>query len=104
MEVLRLSYLETEFRGNQSYPKCIKLPLVAFYCVPTYQINTNGRPFKQQMIGLRPWVLVHFFLMAQQPLIGQELLIIEASRPLSDTPQTVGLLWTSDQPDTETST
>jgi hypothetical protein len=31
------------------------------------------------------------------------LLIIEASRSFSDTPQSVGLLWTSDQPDAETS-
>jgi hypothetical protein len=31
-------------------------------------------------------------------------LIIEASRSLSDTPHTVGLLWTSDQVVTDTST
>jgi hypothetical protein len=41
--------------------------------------------------------------MAQQPLVGQGLLIIEASRSHSDTPQSVGLLCTSDQPDAETS-
>jgi hypothetical protein len=36
---------------------------------------------------------------AQQPLVGQGLLIIDASRPHSvDTPHWVGLLWTSDQP------
>jgi hypothetical protein len=34
--------------------------------------------------------------MAQQPLVGQGLLIIEASRSHSDTPHSVGLLWTSD--------
>jgi len=34
--------------------------------------------------------------MAQQLLVGQGLLIIEASRPHSDTPHSVGLLWTSD--------
>jgi hypothetical protein len=38
------------------------------------------------------------------PLVGQGLLIIEASRPHSDTPHSVGLVWTSDQPDAETST
>jgi hypothetical protein len=32
--------------------------------------------------------------MAQQPLVGQDLLIIEASRSHSDTPHSVGLLWT----------
>jgi hypothetical protein len=43
--------------------------------------------------------------MAQQPLVGQGLIIIiEASRSHSDTPHSVGLLWTSDQPDAETST
>jgi hypothetical protein len=42
--------------------------------------------------------------MALQPPMGQVLLIIEASRSYSDTPHSVGLLWTSDQADTETST
>ena len=42
--------------------------------------------------------------MAQQPLVGQDLIIIEASRSHSDTPHSVGLLWTSDQPDAQTST
>jgi hypothetical protein len=45
-----------------------------------------------------------FFPMAQQPLVGQGLLIIQASRSHSDTTHSVGLLWTSDQPDAETST
>jgi ribosomal protein L30/L7E len=35
--------------------------------------------------------------MAQQPLVGLGLVIIGASRSHSDTPQTVGLLSTSDQ-------
>ena len=38
--------------------------------------------------------------MAQQPLVDQDL-IIEVSRLHSDTPHSVGLLSTSDQPDTE---
>jgi hypothetical protein len=42
--------------------------------------------------------------MAQQRLMGQRLLIIETSRSHYDTPQSVGLLWTSDQPDAETTT
>jgi len=42
--------------------------------------------------------------MAQQPPTGQGFLFIEASRSHSDTPHTVGLLWTSDQPVAETST
>jgi hypothetical protein len=41
--------------------------------------------------------------MAQQPLVGQGLLITEASRSHSATSHPVGLLWSSDQPDAETS-
>jgi len=40
--------------------------------------------------------------MGQQPLVGQGLLHIEASRSHSDTPHLVGLLWTSDQYDAQT--
>jgi len=38
--------------------------------------------------------------MAQQSIVRQGL-IIDASRPPSDTSHSVGLLWTSDQPDAE---
>jgi hypothetical protein len=41
--------------------------------------------------------------MAQQPLVGQGLPIVEASRSHSGTRHSVGLLWTSDQPVAETS-
>ena len=41
--------------------------------------------------------------MAQQHLVGQGLLFVEASRTHSDTPHLVGLSWTSDQPYAETS-
>jgi len=41
--------------------------------------------------------------LAQQPPVGKGL-IIEASRSHSDTPHSVGLVWTSDQLDAETST
>ena len=42
--------------------------------------------------------------MVQQPPVSQGLLIVEASQSHTDTPQSVGLLWTSDQPDAENST
>jgi len=45
-----------------------------------------------------------FFFMMQQPLVGQGVVVLEASRSHSDTPNSVGLLWTSDQPIAETST
>ena len=44
-----------------------------------------------------------FFPMALEPLVGQGLYITEASRSHSDTPHSVGILWTSDQPVAETS-
>jgi hypothetical protein len=50
---------------------------------------------------------IYFLLLlsiAQQPLVGHGLLIIEASRSHSDTPHSVGLLWTCNQSDEETST
>jgi hypothetical protein len=48
------------------------------------------------------YICVRTSPMVQQPLMGQGLLISEASH--SYTPTLVGLLWTSDQPDAETST
>jgi len=46
-----------------------------------------------------------FLSVAQRPLVGQELLIIEVSRSRSrsDTPHSVGVLWTGYQPDAGTS-
>jgi hypothetical protein len=49
-----------------------------------------------------PLLALHFFIV-QQPVVGQGLLINKASLSHSDTPPSVGLLWTSDQPDAETS-
>jgi hypothetical protein len=48
---------------------------------------------------LRLFIYFH----GKQPQVRQGLLIIEVSRSHSETPQSVGLLWTSDQPDAETS-
>jgi len=50
------------------------------------------------------YIYIYIFFVGQQPPVGQSLLIIEASRSHSDTPQSVGLLWTSDQPYAKTST
>jgi hypothetical protein len=54
--------------------------------------------------GLHYASLNFFSLVARQPIVGQDLLIIEASQSHSDTPHTVGLPWTSHQPHAETST
>jgi hypothetical protein len=49
-------------------------------------------------------IAFNIYFMAQQTLVGLGPLIIEASWSYSDTPHTVGLLWSSDQPDAEAST
>ena len=46
--------------------------------------------------------IIIIIFMAQQPLVGQSLLVIEASH--SDAPHSIELLWTSDRPVAETST
>jgi hypothetical protein len=43
------------------------------------------------------------FFMAQKLLLDEGIFIIAALRSHSDTPHSVGSLWTSDQPDAETS-
>jgi hypothetical protein len=45
-----------------------------------------------------------FFYHGSMALAGQALLIVEDSWAHSDTPQLVGILWMSDQPNAETST
>ena len=45
----------------------------------------------------------HFFYHDATASVSQGLIIIEDSRSHSDSPHSVGLLWTSDQPDAETS-
>ena len=40
--------------------------------------------------------------MAQERVVGQDILVVEVSRSYSDTPRSVGLLWTSYEPDAET--
>jgi len=43
------------------------------------------------------------FSVARQPLVEQGLLIVEVSRSHSDASHLIGLIWTSDQSETETS-
>ena len=47
---------------------------------------------------------IYFFSIAPRPLMGKGFLSIDAARLRSDAPQSVGLLWTSDQLVAETST
>ena len=45
-----------------------------------------------------------FFTIVEQSLVGQGILTVEDSWSYSDRPHSVGLLWTSNQPDADTST
>jgi hypothetical protein len=42
-------------------------------------------------------MLTRIFVMVIQPMVGQDLPIIELSQSHADIPQLVGFLWTSDQ-------
>ena len=64
----------------------------------------RSRDCHYSQLDALPIVWSYLLFMAWQLLMGHGLLIIEASRSHSDTPQSVGLLWTSDQPVAETST
>ena len=74
-------------------------------------VMSTGMDTQLQLLGdsvLKMILLIccpvsRIFHVATAP-VGLGLLIIEASRLHSDTPQSVGLLWTSDQSDAETST
>jgi len=73
---------------------------------------STGMDTKLQLLGdsVLKMILCSFvvrslvFSVLQQPPVGLGLLIIEASRLHTDTPQSVGLLWMSDQSDAATST
>jgi hypothetical protein len=57
------------------------------------------------VVTLTEHSLSYFFSIAQQPLFGQDLSLSKLQIYIqSDTPHSVGLVWTSDQPDAETST
>jgi hypothetical protein len=55
-----------------------------------YRVETNNRPDDQVYTQ-------SFFPMVLQSIVGQGLLITEASLLHSDTPHSIELLWTSDQ-------
>jgi hypothetical protein len=77
----------------------------------TVQSQATSRLHSQQTVlgssskfkeGHCNWKIKHFCIMALQILVGQGLLIIEASLSLSETPHSVELHWASDTPNTET--
>jgi GH43 family beta-xylosidase len=49
-------------------------------------------------------IIIIIFFVVQQPLLAQGILFISASRSHTDTPHSVGVLWTSDKPEAENHT
>jgi hypothetical protein len=66
-----------------------------------HKISTKSLEKMSQFIALRKLGFIIF--MVRHVLVGQGFRTVEASRSHSDTLHSVGLLWTSDQPDTQTS-
>jgi len=71
------------------------------HTILTVQLPYNRIPMDQSRLRIQ---IFFCFTAARQPLFGQGILIIAASRSHSDTSHSVGLLWTSDQPEAQTST
>ena len=69
-----------------------------------YQISLEMNQGESNLIRLLLSELLLFFCMGLQPPASHSLLISEVSRSHSDTPLSLGILWTSDQPVEETST
>ena len=102
-----------EFSGSNlgrvtNHPK-----LSAIFLSPTRKISAQHFKIDHEHFNVLPNSLfaVHscsystvffFFAVAWQPLVDQGLLIVEATKSHPGTPHSVGLHWTSDHPDTET--
>jgi hypothetical protein len=71
-------------------------PIIYFHLELILRISGTVSPFLICLNDVH--VGIFFPPVAQQPLLGQGLLVIKASRSHSDSPHSVGLLWTSDQP------
>jgi hypothetical protein len=68
-------------------------------------LSRNNRLVYHWPVCLISAMSAHFFSpLARQFPLGKGFLFVEASPSHSDTPSSVGLLWTSDHPDAETST
>jgi hypothetical protein len=74
----------------------------AMLMTPSYPKNRVPTPPKTSCTShIRQTILptaLFFFSMAQQPIVGQGLLIIKGSLSHSNTPHSVGLLWKRDGP------
>ena len=73
-------------------------------CVDGLYLSSTETACAVLCCRLWPVCLIQFFSIVQQPLVGQRILIFEALRSHLDTAYSIGLLWSGDQSDAETST
>jgi len=88
----RLKWRPCRFKWTSPFRRKTKSGFCA--CAITFQMQSTSSDFSASKD----------IFMANGPPVGQVLFIIEGSRSHSDTPQSVGISGTSDQPDAETST
>jgi hypothetical protein len=99
MGLLPLNVRDNMYAGN----------LVLLSAGKSYERTDDGFLFEKNvhclLLYLQGHTWRHFFTpWRNSPLLGQSLLVVETSRSHSDTPHSVGLLWTSYQHVAETST
>jgi hypothetical protein len=87
MKILQREYAQKSFPSN-----C---------CSDLYRKNVGGR--RDSPVMPLCFSQKSYYFMALKTPVGPGLLTIEASQSHSDTPHSVGLLWSSVQPDAETS-
>jgi hypothetical protein len=65
----------------------------------SFRVNASAPHFIFSITNvLSKRVMLIFFSLGHQPLVDQGVLIVEVSRSHSDTPHSVGLLWTNNPP------
>jgi hypothetical protein len=108
--VFNLPWLALCFRGYTAAMTRLKTYSVSSCYCSELGMNVACTVCYRASIRVWSWILFLRLIIYSPPpkgstaLVGQGLLTVEASRSHSDTPQSVGLPWTSDQPVAETST
>ena len=115
--------MQSSARNRGPHRPAISLAKPCSWFYPSYKILSDSVPKEllcliKSVLRLWPWdtklslhnntktyiINYKIFFMTQQPVVGQGHHIVEASRSYSDTPHSVGLLWTRNRPIAEIST
>jgi len=94
------------WRKWHSWNRCRDMPGLAFHfmrtCPSSREYHVTMSPRCMYMC-IYIYIYIYIFH-GERALVGQDIPTIKASRSPSDALKSVGFLWTSDQPDAETST